>query len=677
MRLRRGRPARRARAIGDEDARCAAAARPTPGRPTAPRRRSRAAAPRSERLVGRCPTGIASSSTRTIAALAPAIGTFASATARTIACIATPARHARPPQRREHRRAEPRRPERRAGPARREARDDDRARAPPRAGARAGRARRAPRRATASALRTTPQLASQKAAGEPRRATRPRSPAHASPNAAASGLPGARVRATASSERREPGHEARGEAPALAPRTPRPRRRGVRAQRPRRRRTRERRRADERLVAEARPRASPRPRAARRSACERASGSEHQERPGHRPPHGGGLDSATAAAQERRDGRDGRDEEPETRGSGARRRGGRARARRERRPAAATTSAAPSAARAACVPSGSAAKTTPAATSSARHGCASSPRTRATPRRAPRPRRPRREPRRGTPGPRPPRGRRPPETIGAAHGAGTPAEAVVALRSPFMVGGKPLPDATLRPPMARFIDELKRTHDCGELRAADEGQGRRPLRLGGELPRPRRLRLHRPARPRGHHPARLRPGALRPRRRCRAKAHELARALRSEWVIGVRGVVKSRGDNKNPKLADRRDRGARRRADRLQQERDAALRDRRRASTPSEEKRLQYRYLDLRRAPAAEDAARPPPHQPDDAALLRRQRLPRARDAGHGEVHAGRRAQLPRPVAHARRASSTRWPRARSSSSSSTWWRGSTGTSRS
>jgi len=32
-------------------------------------------------------------------------------------------------------------------------------------------------------------------------------------------------------------------------------------------------------------------------------------------------------------------------------------------------------------------------------------------------------------------------------------------------------------------------------------------------------------------------------------AHDVARALRSEWVVGVRGVVKSRGANKNPKLA--------------------------------------------------------------------------------------------------------------------------------
>ena len=99
-------------------------------------------------------------------------------------------------------------------------------------------------------------------------------------------------------------------------------------------------------------------------------------------------------------------------------------------------------------------------------------------------------------------------------------------------------------------------------RAARRGrrQGGRPLRLGGELPRPRRVRLHRPARPRGHHPARLRPGARRATATARKQPTTSRRALRSEWVIGVRGVVKSRGTNKNPEAPDRRDRGPRRRA---------------------------------------------------------------------------------------------------------------------
>jgi aspartyl-tRNA synthetase len=149
--------------------------------------------------------------------------------------------------------------------------------------------------------------------------------------------------------------------------------------------------------------------------------------------------------------------------------------------------------------------------------------------------------------------------------------------------------------MARFIDELKRTHDCGALRASDEGQvvvlfgwvagyrdhggcvfidlrdreGITQLVFDPELS--------------GH-------GDL-PK-----QAYELARALRNEWVVGVRGVVVSRGTNKNPKLptGDIEVRGV-----------ELAVFNK--SETPpfeiaesidtGEEKRLQYRYLDLRRAP--------------------------------------------------------------------------------
>ena len=63
---------------------------------------------------------------------------------------------------------------------------------------------------------------------------------------------------------------------------------------------------------------------------------------------------------------------------------------------------------------------------------------------------------------------------------------------------------------------------------------------------------------------------------CPRKAHDVARALRSEWVVGVRGVVKSRGANKNPKLPTGEIEVHAIELDGLQQERDAALRDRRR-----------------------------------------------------------------------------------------------------
>ncbi|HEY8040535.1 MAG TPA: aspartate--tRNA ligase [Polyangiaceae bacterium] len=149
--------------------------------------------------------------------------------------------------------------------------------------------------------------------------------------------------------------------------------------------------------------------------------------------------------------------------------------------------------------------------------------------------------------------------------------------------------------MARFIDELKRTHHCGELRAADEGksvvlfgwvasyrdhggcvfidlrdrEGITQLvfdpELGGHGDQPR-------------------------------LAHDVARALRSEWVVGIRGVVKSRGTNKNPKLSTGEI-----------EVHAVELEVFNKSETPpfeladqidtGEEKRLQYRYLDLRRAP--------------------------------------------------------------------------------
>jgi aspartyl-tRNA synthetase len=149
--------------------------------------------------------------------------------------------------------------------------------------------------------------------------------------------------------------------------------------------------------------------------------------------------------------------------------------------------------------------------------------------------------------------------------------------------------------MARFIDELKRTHHSAELRAADEGkivvlfgwvasyrdhggcvfvdlrdrEGITQLVFDPELA--------------GH--------ADLPR-----AAHDAARALRSEWVIGVRGLVKSRGANKNPRLPTGEI-----------EVHGIELTVFNRSETPpfeiadvidtGEEKRLQYRYLDLRRGP--------------------------------------------------------------------------------
>jgi len=149
--------------------------------------------------------------------------------------------------------------------------------------------------------------------------------------------------------------------------------------------------------------------------------------------------------------------------------------------------------------------------------------------------------------------------------------------------------------VARFIDELKRTHHCAELRASNEGievvlfgwaasyrdhggcvfvdlrdrEGITQLVFDPDL--------------KGHGDP--------PK-----KAYEAAQAIRSEWVIGIRGVVVSRGANKNPRLPtgeievhvveltifNKADTPPFEIADKLD---------------TGEEKRLQYRYLDLRRTP--------------------------------------------------------------------------------
>jgi aspartyl-tRNA synthetase len=149
--------------------------------------------------------------------------------------------------------------------------------------------------------------------------------------------------------------------------------------------------------------------------------------------------------------------------------------------------------------------------------------------------------------------------------------------------------------MARFIDELKRTHHCGELRDADDGklvvlfgwvasyrdhggcvfvdlrdrEGITQLVFDPELA--------------GH--------GDQPR-----IAHAAASVLRSEWVIGIRGAVKGRGANKNARIAT---------GDIEVHVVELAVFNK--SETPpfeiaddidtNEEKRLQYRYLDLRRAP--------------------------------------------------------------------------------
>ncbi len=149
--------------------------------------------------------------------------------------------------------------------------------------------------------------------------------------------------------------------------------------------------------------------------------------------------------------------------------------------------------------------------------------------------------------------------------------------------------------MARFIDELKRTHHAGELRAVDEGK---EVVLFGWV-----------ASYRDHGGCvfvdlRDREGITQlvfdPDRKGHGdtpkKAYELAQSLRGEWVIGIRGVVVGRGENKNPRLSTGEI-----------EVHGIELVVFNRSDTPpfeikdlvetSEEKRLAHRYLDLRRAP--------------------------------------------------------------------------------
>ncbi len=154
--------------------------------------------------------------------------------------------------------------------------------------------------------------------------------------------------------------------------------------------------------------------------------------------------------------------------------------------------------------------------------------------------------------------------------------------------------------MARFIDELKRTHDCGALRASDVGK---EVVLFGWV-----------ASRRDH-------GALifvdlRDREgvtqivfdpEASKEAHQKAEQLRSEWVIGIRGRVKSRGEQfsqKEGKLVSAANKHIATGEIEIEVLEVGVFN---KSETPPfeltdkldtrEEVRLEYRYLDLRRAP--------------------------------------------------------------------------------
>jgi len=154
--------------------------------------------------------------------------------------------------------------------------------------------------------------------------------------------------------------------------------------------------------------------------------------------------------------------------------------------------------------------------------------------------------------------------------------------------------------VARFIDELKRTHDCGALRAANIDQ---EIILFGWV-----------ANRRDH-------GSiifidLRDRRGITQivfdpdisnEAHQLAEATRGEWVIGIRGKVRSRGEQfskkegkmvsaTNPNLPTGEVEVVVVEATIFNKSETPPFPIEARSDT-REEVRLEYRYLDLRREP--------------------------------------------------------------------------------
>ncbi len=167
--------------------------------------------------------------------------------------------------------------------------------------------------------------------------------------------------------------------------------------------------------------------------------------------------------------------------------------------------------------------------------------------------------------------------------------------------------------MARFIDEIRRTHYCGELRAADLGK---EVVLFGWVAHRRdfggcvfidlrdREGLAQIVFDADYTPGEvLRPNALGTRGEAfwnmsQVKAAlALAEGVRREWVIGIRGVVVHRGEkNVNPRLGT---------GEIEVRVAEAVLFNR--AETPAfsveddiqtdEDIRLKYRYIDLRRAP--------------------------------------------------------------------------------
>lgn len=154
--------------------------------------------------------------------------------------------------------------------------------------------------------------------------------------------------------------------------------------------------------------------------------------------------------------------------------------------------------------------------------------------------------------------------------------------------------------MARFIDELRRTHDCGKIRASDIGS---EVILFGWVAnrRDHGSIVFIDLRDRGG----ITQVVFDPD--VSGQAHEIAEAVRGEWVIGVRGTVRSRGEqfskkeNKmvsaaNPNLATGEVEVVALEVTIFNKAETPPFAIEARSDT-REEVRLEYRYLDLRREP--------------------------------------------------------------------------------
>ncbi len=143
--------------------------------------------------------------------------------------------------------------------------------------------------------------------------------------------------------------------------------------------------------------------------------------------------------------------------------------------------------------------------------------------------------------------------------------------------------------MPRFITELKRTHRCGDLTKADIGK---EVVLFGWVNNRR-----------DHGGAvfidlRDREGLAQVvfEEDVRPEVHELAEKIRLEYCVGIRGKVVSRGQNVNPKLKTGEIEVHATELEIFNRSEPLPFQVEDQVDT-AEEKRLQYRYLDLRRAP--------------------------------------------------------------------------------